>query len=384
MKKMIVFSAFFLLFGVGCSTSSLISRETSRFGQVVSAETLGVDTAPVPTPGVGTGGAGGKGGWVRLADETFAWGNIEKESRGVYDWTTTDREVQKWQALDQEILVVLWPFAQWDQESCHGKLEQQKMKSICFVEGYENWIRAVVDRYDFDGENDMPGLLHAVSHFEIGLEPNFQIFPLAYGEVFRLAHDVIKKENPTTVVLWGAIANLSDDTRRYWKALFEMDRTRGDMATLQSYAPSNDFLAKEVRAFVSGYGFPTRPLWITAARVDTGQESSTPEDLARLTFVNYVSAFANGAEKIFSIEEKPSATVVLMHALIGGFQTVERLGDHVVKFDLGDHVVYALWSDAVLPEDVNGRVDVMNVEGNKKRMGARNVKADEPIFVIVE
>jgi len=373
MKKMILLIVVFILLGSGCAVPSAsdISRGSSRFGWVVTPETSVENFQS-------------KGGWVRLSSGVFVWGNIEKESKATYDWSQADQEVQKWQAQDQALLITLSAFAQWDQESCHGKMPQQPLLSICYVEGYENWVRAIVERYDADGENDMPNLKYAITHFSIENGDNYQTTPFAYAEMFRLAHDVIKTINPESVVLLGAVSDLSEDSRRYWRAFLQTEPTRGDVATLHSLSASNDFLTKSFREFLNQYGYHKRPLWITAARVDTGDPTSDQDQIERLTFVNYVSAFANGAEKIFSADEQTTTVYPLMKELIGYWRTLERLDDHAVRFDVVDHAVYALWGGAVLPKSVTGRVDVIQIDGTRSRMKAKDVKADVPLFVVVE
>ena len=82
---------------------------------------------------------------------------------------------------------MIWPFAQWDQDNCHNDdppVENPRefaglqsglfvrMYAPCDPESYALWLGAVVERYDGDGIDDMPGLQYPIRHWEIGNEPD--------------------------------------------------------------------------------------------------------------------------------------------------------------------------------------------------------------------
>ena len=66
------------------------------------------------------------------------------------------------------------------------------------------------------------------------------------------------------------------------------------------------------------------------------------------------------------------------------FEKVEWIGkESLVKFIFSDKEVYAVWDGVRLPINVTGVVETVRYDGKKERMDARDVKATEPMFVIV-
>ena len=128
------------------------------------------------------------GAWVRPLPGRFIWGLMEP-SEGDYLWKASDNWVRKWQEDRLGVLVMIWPFAQWDQNICHAEdppVENPRvfpqydsnlllrMYPPCKPQSYSSWLSKVVERYDGDGFDDMPGLKYPIRHWEIGNEPDMQ------------------------------------------------------------------------------------------------------------------------------------------------------------------------------------------------------------------
>lgn len=62
-----------------------------------------------------------------------------------------------------------------------------------YMEHYKKWVQSIVERYDMDGVNDMPGLIAPVRHYEIGNEfSSYEPGSAAnYIEMLKLAYDTI-------------------------------------------------------------------------------------------------------------------------------------------------------------------------------------------------
>ena len=60
-----------------------------------------------------------EGVWIRPHPGPFIWGHIE-EQPGEYRWERPDQRVADSQQQRLAILATIWPFATWDQESCHA------------------------------------------------------------------------------------------------------------------------------------------------------------------------------------------------------------------------------------------------------------------------
>ena len=109
---------------------------------------------------------GGPGGWRRPHPGVFVWGLIEK-TPGEYVWKRSDSLVTAIQQDRVGVLTTIWPFAEWDQNTCHAdKPKAQPVFPIltdslykpCDIDAYIAWLEATIERYDGDGLNDMPGL----------------------------------------------------------------------------------------------------------------------------------------------------------------------------------------------------------------------------------
>lgn len=373
------------LLGAGClpRTNQQTTIGTSRFGRLVGG--------PVEEEMI-------KDGWVRVHPGPFWWNRIEKEKGTKYDWSEADTVVRYWQSRDQAILATIWPFAQWDQNSCHPDdpkvkdpfgTEMIRMNSICHVEPYQNWIRTMAERYDGDGIEDMPGLKYPITHWEISNEPDMQTEKLtffqsgsaAYEEIFRLAHDEIKTANQDAKVLFAGMSGINMSSLAFWRGILSQEHVRGDIGNIHSIKASDQFFAKEYSDFWNGLGREDQPFWITEALVGSLDDDWDEEKKAEMTFVGFVDAFANSAEKIFYVGT-PNKTLELLVDTIDKFEKAERVSEKVVKFVFPKHEVYALWNGATLPENIKGKVETISLDGTRQKINARAVKADEPIFVI--
>ena len=103
--------------------------------------------------------------WVRPHPGPFIWNHIEKE-KGKFTWEEVDKYVVYAQEHNQTILATIWPHANWEQKSCKrkkarspfGKKFTKYLSKPCSMENYKNFLIRLIDRYDGDGNNDMPGL----------------------------------------------------------------------------------------------------------------------------------------------------------------------------------------------------------------------------------
>ncbi len=81
------------------------------------------------------------------------------------------------------VISTIWPFADWDQDSCHtnepkypamfGELGDS-LYPPCDMDAYGAWVQTTVKRYDGDGIDDMPGLACPIRHWEAASEPEMQ------------------------------------------------------------------------------------------------------------------------------------------------------------------------------------------------------------------
>lgn len=178
--------------------------------------------------------------WVSLEPSVF-WFDVEKHietNPGVYDWTALDNEVKKLQNSGFDFVMLLSPIINAFTEATRttiGTLIQSEMtehgydSTSAFIhlmrdhdlvknydlspntpdrlEKLKTFVRAAVDRYDFDGKNDMPGLKYEARNWHVGEEWPMQDGDAAlYLSILKAVFPVIKAENSKAIVILPGLA----------------------------------------------------------------------------------------------------------------------------------------------------------------------------------
>ncbi|RMG52506.1 MAG: hypothetical protein D6723_08610 [Acidobacteria bacterium] len=117
-------------------------------------------------------------GWVNFAQ--VSWSAIEpnppRGGRHRYNWAGLDRSVRLWQKYGFRITVSLRLGNGWFAgpiEYRPGGMEfrnSDRLPAEEYMDDYRAWIAALVERYDDDGQDDMPGLRAPVLHYQVGNE----------------------------------------------------------------------------------------------------------------------------------------------------------------------------------------------------------------------
>ena len=163
--------------------------------------------------------------WVSM-QPVAVWASIES-SPGQYSWTGLDREVTALQQLGLDCSVVMIPMNAFGEKRAEiaSRLQNEDVDSFLRTPEsaammlYPNnetlpvWIdfvRAMVDRYDGDGVNDMLGLRYPVRNWHFSEEyPEFYIPAEVYVTLLKTTYPVIKETDPQAkVILHGIASNL--------------------------------------------------------------------------------------------------------------------------------------------------------------------------------
>ncbi len=286
------------------------------------------------------------GGWVRPHPGPFAWGYIE-EKKGEFNFNVIDEYVKKAQENKVGILATIWPFADWDQESCHdyscqvserdifyprtGKPGKEMMKDNnkdfkkepgidytkgkedvgmadgipkmrcipCDMEDYKEFLTRLVERYDGDGFEDMNGLMIPMWYYEILNEPSMQggnlcFFkgkPAEYLEILKASHEAIKKACPRCKIVQGGASGNHDEPTRYWDEVFKLGGGKYiDIANIHfiNYGDVSTLNVRDVKKIMSKHGVD-KPIWVTEAEFQRMDDIDT----------SVTGAFNAGAERIF-------------------------------------------------------------------------------------
>jgi len=163
--------------------------------------------------------------WVNLA--RLEWGAIEKgpprNGKHTYNWSDMDRAVQAWQRNGVHIMVSLRFFSRWATAPKDGRgfvylkgpAKWLAMKGADYLpkpehrEHFREYVRALVERYDGDGQDDMPGLLFPVLHYQVGNEYYNELFWAGtadeYGQLLRQFAGAARAACPQVKVVLSGI-----------------------------------------------------------------------------------------------------------------------------------------------------------------------------------
>lgn len=105
--------------------------------------------------------------------ENFSWGEMQPSRDAAIDFRRLDSFVAEFQAAGfTELVLALKPHSSWASNNYppQGLLPVRGGVKTEHLADYENWVYSIVERYDADGREDMPGLRHPIRFYEIGTE----------------------------------------------------------------------------------------------------------------------------------------------------------------------------------------------------------------------
>lgn len=280
--------------------------------------------------------------WLRPNFGYFVWGVMQKDENASIDFSKTDEVVYNAQKHGLHLLITLFPFADWDQktsgERCKVSANDEMLprkKGDFETEGltyyrcnpnnwmaYEKWLTAVVERYDGDGKEDMPGLETPIHYYEIGNEPDLtkdprseggMVFyldsPEHYAELLQKSYTTIKAADNKTQILIAGAAGVQPEFQKFWERVFSTPKIADffDIANIHCIsAPNqdredsvsisaNDLNVSSYQKLLSNYKI-IKPIWVTEA--ENIQGNDVQANVKRLD-ASVANALKNGAEKIF-------------------------------------------------------------------------------------
>ncbi len=192
MSRMIQTSALALVVAACLCPASVLGQDAAAAKRLGAASRFGIDyvfpLSPLtrseawPRQLAQTGA-----GWVNFA--RVSWHRIEplppSGGRHRYVWRDLDRAVTLWQKHGFEIALSLRMGNGWFAGPIRytGGVEPQtlfkgsdRLPKEGRLDDYRAWIAAMIERYDGDGRDDMPGLKRPVLHYQIGNEYSNPMF----------------------------------------------------------------------------------------------------------------------------------------------------------------------------------------------------------------
>jgi len=165
------------------------------------------------------------------------------------------------------------------------------------MDDYKNFLTKLVDRYDGDGTNDMPGLTKPIKYWDVMNEPEFKMFFKGskedFIEIFNFSSKVIKENQPNAVIVMAGAAGMFPKNKRYWKSVLPEIKDHFDIANIHHISGPDGQCDKELwvdefAALLKSVDVD-KPIWLTEA-MNCGPPVKA-----------WINAFLNGAELIIDV-----------------------------------------------------------------------------------
>jgi hypothetical protein len=381
--------------------------------------------------------------WMRSG--WFYWNDVEPV-QGEIDWEYSDSFITEDLKKAECLLVVIFPFANWDQDDCHqgeeyytdfgvGKGGSVMVGAPCNMETYKSYLSSLVERYDGDGTDDMPGLKAPVKYWEIMNEPSMQGQSTGgmgeelkffvgtteeYVEILKASYEVIKEADPEAKVLHAGIAGMDQAFQDFWAPIYATENISdyfdiANLHTISTYSDREDLFMDKYLTFLGKYGLEDKPIWITELQL--GSLLGGPDELENfdsLLVRTSVFSMALGADKLFHVSNwvkdkgkengngATSSTNLAYETLVSymnSFDSIEIINQTYIRNEgdyagltsvighykvttSGSNVFYVLWGDSEIPAEISGTLKVTDIYGTSRTIGAAElVLGDEPVYV---
>ena len=176
---------------------------------------------------------------------------------------------------------------------------------------YEKWIKSVVERYDGDGKNDMPGLEIPIKYWEVMNEPDltspepdprldfYTEDSAAYATLLLKTSKAIKEVDPKAKVLIAGAAGGNDNFLNFYRDVLKNKEVINMFDIGNIHCISNDnydsFNVEPYKKMLREFGI-NKPVWVTEAEAFI---SNDPDINSTQTYESTKNALAIGAQRIF-------------------------------------------------------------------------------------
>jgi len=367
--------------------------------------------------------------WFRDV-QNFPWGMIEV-SRGTFKHDAMDAVITAAQSAGGHYVGTVMPYAGWEliaagyspttDEQCQRLLNEdffyltfdRRMDRYKDLAEYSTFLADIVERYDGDGVNDMPGLTTPVLYWQIHNEPEgdhcglFRTDVAGFVTLMKTSYELIHQSCSNCKVLNGGAASplwRESDTlpgTTFWRdyaalggaqyidviAIHYNDGKSQGFGSIDNF----EFQIKRARELLGS----TKPVWVTEYGVQLGTEgnfSGMTEAQAGAWFIRFDAAgLAGGVSRFFpdaaSFATPDGKTFLpyyvnrLVEAELAGFTSATKIAAGQYKFTVHGSDVYVLWSG--VPSTLKGRVTAIDMYGNQTTVDASALAPSEasPLFV---
>lgn len=253
------------------------------------------------------------GGWMRPHPGPFVWDHIEP-AKGNFKFEATDDWMKKSQDNNIALLATIWPYSEWDQAECHSSECQVSSQdqfseplpmlpksrcAPCSIDNYKKFLSRLVERYDGDGTDDMPGLTMPIKYFEILNEPEMNEPSLTfykgtqeeYVEILNASNEAIKLSCGDCKIVQGGAAGIMSEMISYWDRIFDLGGANYfDIANIHyiNFGDLNTLNVKDFKKLMQEKNID-KPIWVTEAEYSSESQVEASVE----------GALNAGASKIF-------------------------------------------------------------------------------------
>jgi hypothetical protein len=372
------------------------------------------------------------GAFNRPFFELFQWGAIEKQP-GIFDFYETDKTVKDSQAYGLHVLANIQPFAGWDQMA--GYNDPNHKGKPHDMTAYSGFVKKLVERYDGDSVDDMPGLTVPIKHWELMNEPEFQTAPIYfqgtpsdYVDTLKVTYQAVKQADPQAYIVQGGMAGMMPESAAWWQGVFNAGGGQYfDIMNMHSIGHGEHLNIPAFKELLVKNGLQDKPIWVTEVQYQQSHQtqSYTNADFAKILARSYIFTLANGVDKLFYVNlrmpphydsgipfDERSALITndgKKSALFKAHLTISNIlgdldlneGDTVkviservngwfvevgqYKFTIDGKTAYALWGSGSLPAEITGQVRIIDITGTETISNAASVRlTDSPIFILFD
>jgi len=245
--------------------------------------------------------------WARIDSVCFGCSGYKRLTKntmeGPLNFSRLDRLVSLYQDNGFKILMMLGP---------HGMTDHPDPYIPQDMTAYREYVQAVVERYDGDGESDMPGIKYPIKYWECDNEVDVRGINVEdYCDVLKATYEEVKDADPAATVLFAGLTGRGGTD--YYNSVMETCDNIGDYFDIADFhfypgrdSPNEAFswhsdLISTLKNLVLD-----KPIWITESSVPSqeipnieGIHYNTQNIQAEMLIKIHVSSLARGVEKVF-------------------------------------------------------------------------------------
>ena len=252
---------------------------------------------------------------VRANSHTYPFFNHQRFSKAPQRaLTRADRyfEVVGEAGLEPVMVIGPWPGIQTANHTDHYLPDD--------IDSYASFVERIVERYDGDGVDDMPGLLQPVRAWEVDNEPDLHNrvpprgakrtvdpssfeTPAEYATVLLATAAAIRRADPQATILTAGIYNIrSASGRAYLEAVLATPGVLDtvDAISLHCYSDEDSLEAVERTIDIGAQVAPGLPIWLTEIAVASDDRKPWVDEdwQAKMVVGIHAVALARGVERV--------------------------------------------------------------------------------------